>query len=413
MKRRFLIAILTTGLLFSVKSVLANSTNMQSVIAHSHRLYFPGELLIKFKKRTSMKSATSIHSHFGISKVRKAYNNIFQIIEVVAGNEKEIAKTYSERPEVEYAEPNYYRFIYSVPNDQFYDLQWHFPLINLEEAWDVSTGNDVTVAVVDSGVNPFGFDSFGDRLLLGYNAIFRIRGGIDFNGHGTHVAGTIGQETNNGIGVAGIAYDAKILPVKVMCFLGFGLDSWIIDGIRWATDNDADIINLSIGGSAPSKALEDAVDYAYGQGVTVVAASGNDGSGEVDYPAAFENCIAVGAVRYDKNITDYSNYGDALDLVAPGGDLDVDQNGDDYGDGILQEAFTFLGIDWGYWYFTGTSMSSPHVAGVAALIKSLHPEYGPDEIRQVLQDTAEDLGNPGWDNIYGHGLVDAYAAVAD
>jgi serine protease len=348
--------------------------------------------------------------------VREGFKGWYQIITVVIGKEKELARSYLKRSEVEYAEPNYYRSFNSIPNDEFYHLQWNFPLINLPDAWDLSTGSGITVAVVDSGVNPFGFDSFGrfseNRILPGHNAIWRLPGGIDFNGHGTHVAGTIGQETNNTTGVAGIAYHAKILPVKVMSFLGFGLDSWIIRGIRWAADNGADIINLSIGGGGYSKALEDAVDYAYEKGVTLVAASGNDGTDEVDYPAAFENCIAVGAIRYDKEKTDYSNYGEDLDLVAPGGDLSVDQNGDDRKDGIYQETFRFLGIGWDYWSFTGTSMASPHVAGVAALIKSLHPEYGPDEIRQVLQDTAEDLGNPGWDERYGYGLVDAYAAVS-
>lgn len=420
MKNRHFIAILMIGLLFSIKNVDANSTSIQSVIANSHRAYFPGELLVKFKGGVSTKDATSIHRHFGISKFREGYRGCYQIIEVPSGKEKEMVKAYSQRPEVEYAEPNYYRSIYSPPNDKLYCYQWHFPLINLEEAWDIydiSKKSDVTVAVVDTGVNPFGIDGFGklfkNRVLLGYNAILGIPGGIDFNGHGTHVAGTIGQETNNITGVAGIAYDAKILPVKVMCFLGFGLDSWIIDGIRWATENYADIINLSLGGSTPSEAFQEAINYAYKKGVTLVAASGNDGVSEVGYPAAFENCIAVGAVRYDKNITSYSNYGDALNLVAPGGDLNEDQNGDGRKDGIYQETFWFLGIGWGYWYSTGTSMASPHVAGVAALVKSLHPNYTPDEIRQVLQDTAEDLGDPGWDEVYGYGMVDAYAAVSD
>jgi serine protease len=146
--------------------------------------------------------------------------------------------------------------------------------------------------------------------------------------------------------------------------------------------------------------------------VTVVAAAGNDGTDEVLYPAALEHCIAVGAVRYDKKLAPYSNYGYEIDLVAPGGDLDVDQNNDGYEDGILQETFWAFGIGWGYWFSTGTSMASPHVAGVAALIKAIHPEYGPDDIRQVLQDTAEDVGAPGWDDRYGYGLVDAHAAVS-
>lgn len=411
------ILILVFALMFNIGYANANSDDIKRALANSHRSYFPGELLVKFKDGVSENAASSIHSQLGIADVREGFKGgWYQIVTLSPGKERELAKSYRKRPEVKYAEPNYYRSFNSLPNDEFYNLQWNFPLIHIPDAWDLSTGSGVTVAVVDSGVNTFGLDSFGrfsdSRVLPGYNALLRLPGGMDFNGHGTHVAGTIGQETNNTTGVAGIAYHATILPVKVMSVFGFGLDSWIIRGIRWATDNGADIMNLSIGGGAPSQALEDAVDYAYEKGVTVVAASGNDGSGEVDYPAAFENCIAVGAVQYDKVLTSYSNYGEALDLVAPGGDLDEDQNGDGYGDGILQETFTYMGLFWGYMFSTGTSMASPHVAGAAALIKSRHPEYGPDEIREALQDTAEDLGSPGWDERYGYGLVDTYAAVS-
>jgi len=419
MKNRYFIVILIIGLLFSIKNVRANSTDIQSVLANSHRPFFPGELLVKFKDGISVKAATSIHSYFGVSQIREGYEGSYQIIEVPPGKEKEIAEAYSKRPEVEYAEPNYYLSAYFTPNDEFYPLQWNLPLINLPDAWDLSTGDDVKIAVVDSGVNPFGIDGFGklfkNRVLPGYNAILGIPGGFDFGNHGTRVAGVIGQETNNITGVAGIAYGAKILPVKATCFSGEALICWIVNGIRWATNHKADIINVSLGTSYRSQALEDAINYAYEKGVAVVAAAGNDSNDEVAYPAAFEHCIAVGAVRYDKELTYYSNYGDALDLVAPGGDLDVDQNGDGYRDGIFQESFErfwFIFLDWNYCYSAGTSVASPHVAGVAALVKSLHPEYGPDKIRQVLQDTAEDLGDAGWDDKYGYGLVDAYAAVS-
>jgi len=376
----------------------------------------PGELLVKFREGVSPNAADVVHRDLKVSEWRQGHNNSYQLVSFSPGREIEMAGAYKKRPEVAYAEPNYYATTCAIPNDEYYPLQWNFPLINLPDAWDISTGEGVVVAVVDTGINPFGRDSFGplsgDRLMLGFNAIAGTRGGIDFNQHGTHVAGTIGQETDNGTGVAGIAYNARILPVKSLSFLGGGFYSWIINGIRWATDNGADVINLSLGSGSYSRLLEEAVDYAYERGVTVVAAAGNDGTDEVLYPAALEHCIAVGAVGYDKQLASYSNYGTALDLVAPGGDLDMDQNGDGYDDGILQETFWSLGIGWGYWFSTGTSMACPHVAGVAALVKAIHPEYGPDEIRQVLQDTAEDLGAPGWDERYGYGLIDAYAAVS-
>lgn len=420
MKQVFCALIILTGL-FSGRdfAAAADSTDILSVLANSHRPFFPGELLVKYKKTVSPERAAALHRNLGISKVREGYDHGYQIIAVPPGREWEIAEAYGKMAEIEYAEPNYYSSLHALPDDRLYPLQWNFPLINLPDAWDVSTGEGVTVAVVDTGVNPFGFDGFGkwpdSRVLLGYNAIGKTRGGLDLENHGTLVAGVIGQETNNGIGTAGIAFKAEILPVKVLWLNGRGLNSWISNGIRWAANHGADIINLSLGGYFPSRALEDAVNYAYGKGVTVIAAAGNDGISDVTYPAAFENCIAVGAVNYDKTLTDYSNYGDDLDLVAPGGALNEDLNGDGFGDGILQEGFVRSGLfrlEWDFWYVTGTSVAAPHVAGVAALIKSLHPEYGPDEIRQILQDTAEDLGPPGWDERYGHGLIDASAAVS-
>lgn len=409
-------------LITSLLSFSAQAADINYIRAANGGNCSPGELLVKFRDGVSLQTADEVHRGLKISKWRQEYNNSYQLVSFTPGRESEMAEAYKRRPEVAYAEPNYYRTTCAVPNDEYFYLQWNFSMINLPDAWDITTGKDintgegVVVAVVDTGINPFGRDGFGsfsgDRLLLGYNAIAGIRGGMDFNQHGTHVAGTIGQETNNGTGVAGIAYDARLLPVKSLSFTGGGFDSWIINGIRWATDKKADVINLSLGYSYPSRALEDAVNYAYERGVTVVAAAGNDGTDEVLYPAAFENCIAVGAVQYDKDLAPYSNYGDGLDLVAPGGNLEVDQNYDGFEDGILQETFAAFGIGWGYWFSTGTSMASPHVAGVAALVKSIHPEYGPDDIRQVLQDTAQDLGAPGWDERYGYGLIDAYAAVS-
>jgi serine protease len=393
-----------------------HAADINSIRAVNGRMCSAGELLVKFREGVSPEAADTVHRVLKISEWRQGFNNSYQLVSFTPGRESEMAEAYKKRPEVAYAEPNYYATTCSIPNDEYYPLQWNFPLINLPDAWDISTGEGVVVAVVDTGINPFGRDGFGslsdDRLMPGYNAIAGTRGGIDFNQHGTHVAGTIGQETNNGTGVAGIAYNATLLPVKSLSFQGGGFYSWIINGIRWATDNGADVINLSLGSGSYSRLLEEAVDYAYERGVTVVAAAGNDGTDEVLYPAALEHCIAVGAVRYDKQLAPYSNYGYEIDLVAPGGDLDVDQNNDGYEDGILQETFWAFGIGWGYWYSTGTSMASPHVAGVAALIKAIHPEYGPDDIRQVLQDTAEDVGAPGWDDRYGYGLVDAHAAVS-
>ncbi len=234
----------------------------------------------------------------------------------------------------------------------------------------------------------------------------------DDDSHGTHVSGTIAQTTNNSAGVAGIAFDATIMPVKVLGADGSGTYEMVADGIYYAVDNGAQIINMSLGGSAASATLEDAVAYAYSNGVTILAASGNSNS-SVDYPAAYDAyCIAVGATEYDEIRAPYSNFGTSLDIVAPGGNTGVDKNGDGFADGVLQETFSDTPVDWNYWFFQGTSMATPHASGVAALLLSRNPTLTPDQVRDALESTAEDLGPAGRDDEYGYGLIDAAAALA-
>ncbi|MHC4721573.1 MAG: S8 family serine peptidase, partial [Planctomycetota bacterium] len=235
----------------------------------------------------------------------------------------------------------------------------------------------------------------------------------DDDGHGTHVTGTLAQSTNNNQDVAGIAFNCAIMPVKVLTRRGVGTYTDIADGIYFAADNGADIINMSLGGASDSTTLRNAVAYAYNQTVTIICAAGNEFEhGNLpSYPAAYDDyCIAVGATRYDRTRAYYSNTGSYLDLVAPGGDLNVDQNADGNGDGILQQTFGSNPKDWDLWFYTGTSMAAPHVSGVAALLISTGVT-GPDTIRQALEDTAIDLGSSGWDAEYGWGIVDAYAAL--
>ena len=232
-------------------------------------------------------------------------------------------------------------------------------------------------------------DGFGNRLLKGYNAILGIEGSAyDQNFHGTHVSGTLGQETNNGVGVAGVAFGAKILPVKVFLRGSDTNLNWIIDGIDWAAQNGADIINLSLGGpkndpqtgqpydyTLLKEAIDDAVNT---HGVTVIAAAGNDGVAEVSYPAAFSNVIAVGAVDYTKQRTSYSNYGPELALVAPGGDLSENFNGQPAG--VLQETFQeYLGFRF-FAVRLGVLFPERHLHGNAACVRSggTHQVKAPD-----------------------------------
>ncbi|TFH40339.1 MAG: PKD domain-containing protein, partial [ANME-2 cluster archaeon] len=251
--------------------------------------------------------------------------------------------------------------------------------------------------------------------VQGYDFVNNDNNPIDDNGHGTHVAGTIAQSTNNNLGVAGVAFDSTLMPVKVLSSTGSGTYSDVASGIRYAADNGADVISLSLGGLSDGNIVREAVQYAYENGVTIVAACGNDNTNTCNYPAAYNDyVIAVGATQYDETIAPYSSYGPNLDIVAPGGNTGVDLNGDGYGDGVLQQTFTISRrgtISWGYYFFQGTSMATPHVSGVAALVIA-NGLSGPDNVRAALETTVKDKGAIGWDETYGWGLLDAAAALA-
>jgi serine protease len=203
------------------------------------------------------------------------------------------------------------------------------------------------------------------------------------------------------------------MPVKIIDANGLGDYFTIAEGINFAVSHGARVINLSLGGTSPSTTIEDTLAYAYQQGVTVVCAAGNNyrTGNPVTYPAAYSSyCIAVGATRYDNRRAPYSSTGPYLSVVAPGGDMSVDQNADGYPDGIVQQTFSMDPNSFAYYFFQGTSMAAPHVSGLAGLLIS-HGVVGPDEVREAIEQTAGDLGTPGWDREYGWGLIDPTAAL--
>ncbi len=329
--------------------------------------------------------------------------------------------------EVEVAEPNRYRESYVIPNDPSYPQQWGLAKINCPAAWDRTTGSaNVTVAVVDSGVD-LNHPQLAPLILAGRDLVdlgpnpsppglapWVLEGdfaGVDNDpqdevGHGTHVAGTISCLSNDGIEVAGVTWQCRLLPVRVLArarntlngqIKGIGSSADIAAGITWAADHGAQVINLSLGGPSDTSVERNAVAYAVSRGVVVVAAMGNDGTSNPSYPAAYPDVIAVGAVDATDKLAFFSTTGPNIDVVAPGVNV--------------------LSTYWDdtYAFLQGTSMASPHVAGVAALILSCNPTIPASQVGQIIRDTARPLrdnpADPVPNDRYGSGLVDASAAL--
>lgn len=302
-----------------------------------------------------------------------------------------------------------------APNDPLYARQWSFPMIGAPEAWTSAKGEGVVVAVIDTGVAFETHKRFrrvedldAERFVAGYNFISDSVHANDDHGHGTHVAGTIAQTTNNGVGVAGVAPRAKIMPLKVLSKRGFGSAGDIADAIRFAADEGAQVMNLSLGGGPRSRVMSSAVAYARKKGVLVICAAGNNGRPRVEYPAAYPGAFAVSSVGPTKELAFYSSYGKEIAVAGPGGDKN---KGGDRG-GILQNTIVQDRPELTSMYlsYQGTSMATPHVAGVAALVISAGVTQA-DAVERILKDTAEDLGPRGRDDRFGHGLVSAAGAV--
>lgn len=301
------------------------------------------------------------------------------------------------------------------PNDPRYDEQWNFKIVGAEGAWERTRGRGVVVAVIDTGVaakttsrGKQARDFNKTKFVKGYDFVNDDDDPYDDHAHGTHVAGTIAESTNNHEGVAGLAFESSIMPIKVLSAQGSGTVSAIADAIRWAADHGANVINMSLGGPYPSAVMRNAVKYAHKKGVTVVCAAGNGFGGPVGYPAAYPECIAVSSVGPTGEIAKYSSYGKEVALAAPGGDMIESGNP---ADGVLQntiypEEQGGRGDD--YYAFQGTSMASPHAAAVAALVIA-QGEKDPERVREVLKKTATPKNDP---IKYGAGVLSADRATA-
>ena len=305
--------------------------------------------------------------------------------------------------QTEYIEPNYIYKALEVPNDPDYNKQWNLRSINVEQAWDETKGKGITVAVIDSGISLVP-DLKDTKFVPGYDFVNDQVEANDDVGHGTHVAGTIAQSTNNNYGVAGIAYEANIMPVKVLGF-GGGTVADIAEGIRFAADNGADVINMSLGGRGESQIMEEAINYAHSKGVVIVAAAGNESQNSASYPGRYAHVIGVAALDAAGLKAPYSNFGAGVDISAPGGAM-AEENP---AGGILQETINYETGEPMFASYQGTSMAAPHVAGVAALVKAAGVTE-PDEILRVLKQSARIVQEDPL-NHFGAGHLDAAAAV--
>ena len=307
----------------------------------------------------------------------------------------------------------------ATPNDPRYAEQWNFQMVGAEAAWKRSRGTGVVVAVIDTGVSgttsgkgqacrDFGLTTF----TAGYDFVNRDTDPYDDHGHGTHVAGTIAEATNNSEGVAGLAYGATIMPLKVLSAAGSGTSADIADAIRWAADKGANVINMSLGSPFPDAVIRSACTYASKKGVVIVAAAGNSGKQGVGYPAAYSECIAVSSVGPSGKLAGYSSWGKQVALAAPGGDIGGYSDRDESA-GILQNTnlpVEFGGQGDGYYAFQGTSMASPHVAAAAALVMAQGIK-DPVKVRKALTESAAKVTG-GDVKKYGAGILNVDNATA-
>ncbi len=354
-------------------------------------------VVVRYSKGVAPEHAISLNSMLEMQVIERieALNAV-----VVRVPQERVEKTLSSLradPNVLYAEVDGIVQATFTPNDPEFSLHQYAPqIIQADKAWDITRGSpEVLVAVVDTGVD-YTHPELDGKVVLGYDFVNDDSDPMDDNGHGTHVAGIIAATTNNGVGIASVGYETRVMAVKVLSASGGGFYSAVARGITYAADNGARIVNLSLRGTVDSSILQDAINYAWNKGILVVAAAGNDGDDVPVYPAAYPHVMAVAATDWNDNRWSLSNFGEFIDVAAPGiGIYSTDWDG-----GVGPYASR-----------SGTSMAAPHVAAVAALALAVNPTLTNAELETLLKASVDDLGDPGWDPYYGAGRINAYKAV--
>ncbi|ALP38367.1 serine protease [Paenibacillus sp. IHB B 3084] len=364
--------------------------------------YFENEIVVRFRHNPDQRQLREIAADLNCEPGRKlGYTYVFHSNNM---NFKELKQYFSQKWNPVYAEPHYMYLTnekkpvkasdVSIPNDLLFSrYQWNLPATETNRGWALSKGSkNVVVAVVDTGVDMDHPDLKG-QILPGHNVVSPKEKPYDDVGHGTHVAGIISALVNNGEGVAGMTWYNKVMPVKVLDQSGSGTTYSVAEGIIWAADHGAKVINLSLGNYAQAEFLHDAIKYAYDKDVVLVAATGNDNTERPGYPAAYPEVFAVSATDASMHRASFSNYGDYVDVMAPGASI----------------ASTYPGNQ--YAALSGTSMASPHVSALAALVRSINPDLTNKEVMDLMRHSVIDLGTPGHDKYFGYGQIDVYKAL--
>lgn len=382
--------------LFTALGLTVNLLGSDALVSADNPRPDTGEterLIIRFKPGVATVAADAFPGDNGCCKVDSIPGIGAIVVSVPRGEASKAMAAYRALEEIASVEPDCLAYTAEVPDDASFSQQWGMTKIKAPEAWNITKGSpSVTVAILDTGMD-IDHPDLASKIVLSRNFTDSPTDD-DRNGHGSHTAGIAAAVTGNGVGVAGVGYNVRLINAKVLGDSGSGYYSSIINGIIWAADNGADVISMSIGGGSGSADMEDAINYAWNKGALVVAAAGNNGSSSPSYPAYYQNSIAVGATDQNDNPYSFSNYGDWVDVAAPGNAYST------YKDG-------------GYVSMSGTSMATPFVSGLAGLVFSVAADKNGngrtnDEVRDIIETTCDPVSATGM----GRGRINALKAVS-